>query len=277
MWRLLGNRIFIVFLLTFLLVVGVGLSAGENIVLAQIQGVVSTVISPLQKVFYVSAGWIEGNVAFLGEMNTLRDKNRELNEKVTMLEQEKQKYSEMVNENKRLREVLGLKEQYNQFEFIGANIIAKDPGNWFYVFTADRGSKDGVSNNQPVVTSNRLIGRVLQTGFNSSKIISIIDSDSSVHGRLSRTREYVVIRGDLTLREQGLCKMEFIPLEADIEVGDIVETSGLGEIYPKGIIIGKIKEIRQSSRDINRYAIIEPAVDFKRLEEVFIWKTKEEK
>lgn len=275
MRRLLGNRIFIIALLTFVLLIGVGLSVGENLAFMRLQGIVTMILSPMQKVFYVSADWVEKKVVFVKEMNSLQEANRELSEKVAILEQEKQKYSEMINENKRFREVLGLKEQFSQFDFVGANIIAKDPGNWFYVFTVDRGAKDGVGNNQPVVSSNRLVGRVLQSGINSSKIISIIDADSSVHCRLSRSREYVVVRGDLALKDQGLLRMEFIPLEADIEVGDIVETSGLGEVFPKGIIVGKVKEIRQGSKDVNRYAIVEPAADFKRLEEVFIWKNKE--
>jgi len=87
----------------------------------------------------------------------------------------------------------------------------------------------------------------------------------------------VFVKGDLQLKNQGLCRLDNIFPDMDIAVGDTIETSGLGGIYPKGIIIGKVKEVRRKTNDLNRYAIIEPAVDFKRLEEVFVLESKNNK
>jgi len=114
----------------------------------------------------------------------------------------------------------------------------------------------------------------MQTDLFTSKVISIIDEDSSISARLSKTSDLVVVKGDRKLKEQGLCIMNYIPADADVSAGDRVETSGVGGIYPKGILIGTVKEVRQRTNDLDRYAIIEPVVDFKRLEEVFILKPK---
>ena len=187
---------------------------------------------------------------------------------------ENEKLIELKVKNEELRRALDIKDQYSNMDMIGANIIAKDMGNWFDIFTIDRGSKDGISNNYPIVTSNGLVGRVMQTDVFSSKVIAIIDEDSSISARLSRTSDLVIVKGDRKLKEQGLCIMNYIPADADISAGDRVETSGVGGIYPKGILIGKVKEVRQRTNELDRYAIIEPVVDFKRLEEVFILKDK---
>ena len=173
-----------------------------------------------------------------------------------------------------LLEALNIKNQLKEFDYISTNIIAKDPGNWFNIFTIDKGSTNAVNNNSVVVASKGLVGRVMVSGPFSAKVISIIDIDSSVSARLTKNRGLVDVKGDITLRDQGLCKMYNIDPGVDIAVGDSVETSGVGGIFPKGIKIGEIKEIRQVNNELDRYAIIEPAVDFNRLEDVFVLKSK---
>jgi len=120
------------------------------------------------------------------------------------------------------------------------------------------------------------VGRVLRADLTSSKVISIIDEDSVVSCWLSKSGGgHVMVRGDLTLKEQGLCMMYNIPQNVDVAVGDVVETSGLGGIYPKGILVGRVEEIVNAEDKYFRYAIIKPEVDFKKLREVYILKIKE--
>jgi len=161
------------------------------------------------------------------------------------------------------------------FEPVGCTIIAKDPGNWFEVFTINRGSKDGIEINAPVITAYGLVGRVSQVDLFTSKVTSIIDMDSTVAARVSRSRDILIVRGDAALRNSGLCRMDYISPEVDIMPGDIIETSGLGGIYPKGIIIGQVKEVIRNEGQYDSYAIITPVVDFKRLEEVIVLKEKQ--
>jgi len=156
----------------------------------------------------------------------------------------------------------------------GANIIANDAGNWFNTFTVDRGTNDGVQRNSTVISGRGLVGRVSVCGPSTSKVISIIDVDSTVSARVTKTGLRGFVKGDIKLKDKGLCRLEFVAENVDVSVGDRVETSGLGGYFPKGIIIGTIKEIRQINSELNRYAIVEPAVDFERIEEVFVLKNK---
>jgi rod shape-determining protein MreC len=253
------------------------LTTNENSKLYWLTSPVRTVLSPFQKLFSFSGQKVESSVAFFKDISAVKQENEELKEKLDKLEKEN---SELIGYREKIRELkaaLNLKDQFSEFDLLGANIIAKDAGNWFNTFSIDRGSRDQISVNYPVLNSKGLIGRVSSPDIFSSKVISIIDVDSTVSGRISKTRDLVVVRGDITLKDQGLCRMDYIPSDADVAVGDTIETSGLGGIYPKGIIIGRVKATSQKTDEMGRYAIIEPVVDFKRIEEVFVLKAKTNK
>lgn len=279
MLRFLKSKVFWLVFATVLILVVLGISTGGGRHFSDTGNgnIISTIISPVQKLFYLSGQKVKDSISFFTEMRNIRDENERLKLKVAELEVENRKVTELTEENGRLRNALGFKMQFSDFQQVAANIIAKDPGNWFYIFTIDKGTRDGVYVNATVATSNGLVGHVFDAGFNSSKVITVIDEDSAVSCRLTKTRDIVILRGDLTLKEEALCRLDYIPPDVDIMVGDMVETSGLGGIFPKGILVGKIKEIRQSGHDLNRYAIVEPTVDFKRLEEVFVLLDKNRK
>ena len=122
---------------------------------------------------------------------------------------------------------------------MGCSIIAKDPGNWFEVFTINRGKNDKITADSPVITAYGLVGRVSKTDLISSRVVSIIDIDSTVSARLSKTRDLIVVRGDVELKGKGLCRADYIPPNTDVMPGDTVETSGIGGIYPKELLLGR--------------------------------------
>lgn len=274
MLRLFKNKRFILLFITIVLLVVIGLSSIQNNKINYVGDIFSTILSPFQRFINFSDKKINDFFAHFEDINKLRKENEALRETVDELVYENEKLIDFKIKNEELRKALDIKDQYSSMDMIGANIIAKDIGNWFDIFTIDRGTKDNISNDYPIVTSRGLVGRVMQTDFLSSKVISIIDEDSSISARLSKTSDVVVIKGDRKLKNQGLCILNYIPADADISAGDKVETSGMGGIYPKGIVIGKVKEVRQRTNELDRYAIIQPSVDFKRLEEVFILKEK---
>lgn len=274
MRRLFKNKLFVLGLVTILILIIMGVSSRQDSRLNWLSGAVNVAFSPIQKMFSISGQKVQSGLSFFQDIKAVKKENEELRSKVDQLEKEKMELQGYREENKELRQALNLKSQFSDYDFIGANVIAKDPGNWFNIFNIDVGKKESISNKFPVITSKGLVGSVESAGVFSSKIISIIDMDSTISGRISKTRDIVRIKGDITLKDQGLCKMDYIPPEVDLSVGDTIETSGLGGIFPKGIVIGKVKEIRQTNNELTRYAIIEPAVDFKRLEQVFVLKSK---
>jgi len=272
--RLFKNKIFILISITIILLIVMGLSSVQNGKINYVGDIFSTILSPFQRFINYSDKKINDFFAHFEDIDKLRKENEVLKQKVHELVYENEKLIDLKIKNEELRRALDIKDQYSTMDMVGANIIAKDMGNWFDIFTIDRGTKDGIEIDYPVVTSNGLVGRVMQTDLFTSKVISIIDEDSSISARLSKTSDLVVVKGDRKLKDQGLCIMNYIPADADVSAGDRVETSGVGGIYPKGILIGTVKEVRQRTNELDRYAIIEPVVDFKRLEEVFILKPK---
>ncbi len=272
MLRLFKSKWFVVALVTIILIVVMALSANENSKLNWLNNIISVPMAPVQG-FVTSVGQkVEDSITFFKEVQTIKEENERLRAEISELEQRNREISSLEEKNEELRQALSLKEQFSGYQFLGGNIIAIDPDNWFNVFKVDIGSRDGVHRDSPVLTSSKgLVGRVLSSDSTSSNIVTVIDEEFAASAWISKAGGgHAVVRGDINLKEKGLCKMEYIPLEVDVEVGDVIETSGLGGIYPKGIVIGEVIEVRKTNSELNRYAIIQPAADFKRLEEVYI-------
>ncbi|HOQ75886.1 MAG TPA: rod shape-determining protein MreC [Thermoclostridium sp.] len=275
MRRLLKSKLFIVALVVVVILTLAVVSAGEGSGIRVIGNIISVPIAPLQSVISFIAERISGIFDYFRDVKITKAENEELLQRISELEKENRELERLERENKELRDALNFLDQMESFEPVGCTIIAKDPGNWFEVFTINRGSKDGIEINAPVITAYGLVGRVSQVDLFTSKVTSIIDMDSTVAARVSRSRDILIVRGDAALRNSGLCRMDYISPEVDIMPGDIIETSGLGGIYPKGIIIGQVKEVIRNEGQYDSYAIITPVVDFKRLEEVIVLKEKQ--
>lgn len=277
MLRLFRTKWFIVSLITIVLLVVMGVSANKNSKLNWLNNIISVPLTPVQSFLSSIGQKVEDGLSFFKDMEAVKKENEVLKAEVTELQKQIRELSVLKGKNEELRRALSLKEQFGDYTFLGANIIAIDPGNWFNVFKVDIGSREGVQSDCPVVTSAKgLVGRLLSSDITSSKVVTIIDEESAVSGWISKAGGgHAIVRGDMALKEKGLCKMDYIPLEVDVEVGDVIETSGLGGIYPKGIVIGEVIEVRKTNSELDRYAIIQPAADFKRLEEVYVLKSNE--
>ena len=191
-----------------------------------------------------------------------------LKERVKLLEQQQLEMDEVLRENQRLKRLLDFKQENNPIMVAGVQITGKNPGNWFNTMTIDCGSDQGVSVNMAMVNDQGLIGRVTEVSSNWAKVRAIVDGQSSISAIVERTRDNGMIKGNNTFTtEDGLCQMINLPLDSDIVVGDRIITSGLGEIFPKGIPIGEVIEVVDEKREKYITAIVQPAVDFQRLEE----------
>jgi len=272
--RLFTNKIFILTLIVVLMLSLAAVSYSEKNGVNMISNIVSVPAAPLQRAFTFMTEKVNDFFGYFEDVKATKAENEELHKKISDLERQILDIEKLTKENEELRNALNFKNQYEEYEFIGSSIIAKDPSNWFDVFTINRGSKDGILTDCPVITSYGLVGRVSKTDLVSSRVVSIIDMDSTVSARLSKSRDIIVVRGDLELRSMGQCRADYIPPDADVMPGDTVETSGIGGIYPQGVIIGKVVKVIKNEGQYDSYAIIEPVVDFKRLEEVIVMKKK---
>jgi rod shape-determining protein MreC len=271
MYNFLKNKYFIALLLiTISIFILMAISSGEETGDNFIGNTINTVVYPVQRIASGIGRSTQSALVFLSEISSLKQKNELLTEEVYQLGEKNRQLQHLSQENDRLREIIGLKERITEYDLIGAQIVAKHPGNWFEIFTIDKGTENGIRNKSAVITNKGLVGYVYEIGTNYARVMSMIDSDSSISAIIVRTRDNAVVKGELSLQNQGLCIMNYISPDADIVIGDSVETTGLGGIYPKGLYIGKIKEIKKDTHGISYFAIVEPAVDFKRLEEVFV-------
>lgn len=272
--RIFKSRLFLLLFTTLILLVALGITSVQADSPGWLGNIFNTVLSPLQEMFSFSGNKLNGSVSFFKDAKDIRMQNQRLVKENETLRKEVRELDKYKKENIELRKALNLKEEFKDYKYYGANIIAKDMGNWFNVFTIDTGTADGIEKYSPVITGAGLVGKVTGTGKFTSKVISIIDVDSAISARLSKSGAIVTVKGDLSFQDKGLCRMDITDASADIAAGDEVETSGLNDLFPipKGILIGTVKEVRKSSDGLSRYAIIEPAVNFLNLENVFVLK-----
>lgn len=228
------------------------------------------VVSPVQKFFSSIGNSVGGFFEFVGNMKGYQEENEKLSEQVEQQGQRLREMEAFEKENQRLRALLELKDNNADKDMVGCEVIAKDPGNWFDVFTLDKGKNYNIKKNDVVVTNKGLVGRITEVGNNWAKVVAIIDTDSSVGAVLTRTQDIAIVDGDMALSGSGQCRLSSVTSGSSLVVGDEVETSGLGGIYPKGILIGTVSEVKTDATGYSQYAIIDTAVDFERIREVLV-------
>ncbi len=229
---------------------------------------VSYVVVPIQKGVNVFGDWVIDKINFVKNINSLEEMNSDLAREVDKLRYENKNLQQDKAELERLRNLYELDKKYPSYPKIGASIINKDPSNWYNVFVIDKGTNDGLKVDMVVIAGNGLVGHIFEVGPGYAKVITIIDDSSRVSAKIFRTSDTCIVQGEKEYA--GYNKVEFIDESAKIIVGDEIVTSHLSDVYPPGILIGTIREINENPNLLNKSAVIEPAVDFKHLEEVLV-------
>jgi len=210
-------------------------------------------------------GGIETGIA---SKKMLAERNLELSRRIGRLKYENQALLEYYYENRRLREMLGFKEKSSpSYELRAARVIARSPELWYQSLTIDLGEADGIKKDMVVIGPDGLIGRVFATSARTAEVMLITDRESAVGALVQETRTHGVVEG---MGDRSQLKMTNIPYDAAIEKGQTVVTSGLGQVFPKGIRIGKIIKVGKENSGLLKYAILQPTVNLNSLEEVFL-------
>jgi len=275
--RLLKNRkwlIPVVFIILAMVVVSI--TSKNQSVLENIEVPLVAVLSPAQKVLSDLGFSIRETLSALPQFFYLKQENEALKNQVAELLQYKQNLIEYQKENQELRNLLGFRQRSFQYDLEAAEVIARDPSNWFNVITIDKGEKHGIKKDMAVITDKGLVGCIISTTADTSKVMLITDERSSVSAMIQRTRDNGVVKGTIAPAPSGFLKMVFLPHDANLVKGDIVISSGLGGLIPKGIVIGEVEETSKESYELMQYAIVKPSVDFLKLERVFVIKGEKE-
>ena len=255
--------------ITALCAAAMAITAGFKAAPAAMESAAGFLIAPVQRAFTSSSLWVSEKMNFLGHLGVLESENSRLNAEAEELRIENSRLKQVDAENERLSALLDIDRKYIVYEKTGANVIAKDPGNWYTAFLIDKGTKDGIEKNMVVLGSGGLVGRVLEARYNYAKVISIIEDTSSVSAKSARSEDTGFLRGDIRLGLEGLCRMEFAVEDADVMIGDEIVTSHLSEIYPAGITIGYVTEVSQGGNGLKE-AIVKPNMDFRHLDAVLV-------
>jgi len=189
--------------------------------------------------------------------------NEALNAQVAELSQEVIRLRELSIENERLRGLLSFKKK-TPYKVIGVRVVGRDASNWYNTIVIDKGSNQNLVVGMALVAPSGLVGKVTEVGSSISRGMLILNPNSRVGAIVQRSRDEGVVEGSL----KGLLRMKYISKDADLKAGDLVISSGLGGVFPKGVAIGKIKDIGTEADGLHLYAWVEPAVDFSKLEEV---------
>ena len=232
----------------------------------------SNIVMPIQNGLTYIKNQFSGNDTFFTDINNLKSENEELSKRNSELEQSLRELENIRTENETLKEYLGLAEKYSEYKTIPGYIINKDISNYSDIIVINIGSDDGVQPNMTVIADEGLVGYVISVTPNTSKVQTIIDPATSISASLSTTKDSLICKG--TLEDNSLLKAMYIPTNANIIQGDSIETSGLGGIYPKGIRIGNVKKVTNTQNLVDRYASIQTAVDFEKLDTVLVINNK---
>ena len=257
-------------LLVTILVLLAFITVGKKTNATIFDNVIGVVVTPVQDAVSSITGWFGNAISSVRSETDLSKENEELKATIALLTQDIDRLSLYEEENKRLTELLEIKQKYADHKSTAANITAKEPGSFYDSFVINKGSKDGLSANMALTSADGLVGHIYETGLTYSKAVSIIDSRSSVSAKNLRSLDIGIVKGDYSLMASGLCKMEYIDADADIVVGDEIVTSHLSDIYPEGLTIGFVKEVYTDNNGLTKYAVIEPATDLKHLDTLLV-------
>ncbi len=234
------------------------------------EDVVLRLVTPVQSWFSNRARGVGDVVQTLRDLRTLRDENARLRQENDALIIENVQLKEAEAENERLRRLLDFTRTNPSYDYrggeVGARVIGHDPSAYLDFVIIDLGERQGASLDMPVVTERGLVGRITEVHDTSSEVLLITDVNSAVTALIQTSRAMGVVRG---LAGGGLL-LDQVPQDVEVHEGEIVITSGLGDSFPRGLVIGQISNVYQRDYEMFQQARVRPTVDFRNLEQVLV-------
>ncbi len=201
----------------------------------------------------------------------VKKENVALKQKLTKLSAKVEELKEIKIANERLRNLLEFKKTL-QNEAVSAEVVAKGASSWLNTIIIDKGKKHGILPGLAVVTEKGIVGHTIYTTNNFAQVLLIIDNNSGIDVINRRSRAKGIAKG----LKDSLCKIDYLLNKEDVKIDDTIITSGMDGIYPKGLLVGKVISVTKSDYELFQNTIVEPFVDFDKLEEVLVIIKKEE-
>lgn len=258
-------------LLTAVLAVASALMPAAPTLLGNALGVVT---APLRSGVNAVTGWFQDKYDRNANYDALVEENQRLREENAMLQRQAREGQADSEENQRLREALGVRDKRRDFEFETATILSRSATSWEASLTLSKGSIHDVEAGDCVIDSlGNLVGVVSKVGVNWCSVITLLDPELEMGALIFRTDGAAILEGDFGLMPEGKLKMSYLPDNDQLISGDVVLTSGKGGVYPSGLMVGTVDEVRTEESGMSRYAVLTPAADLDNLTQVFIIKS----
>ena len=232
--------------------VGGRMSPGANIF--------GTVTAPFRSLASKISGGISSFVEVYTEGEKLNIKNAELETEISELRKKLADYEQAVSENEFYKNYLDIKDANPSFKFMAATLISRDKEDPYKGFIINKGSVNGVSAHDPVITNEGLVGYIGEVGLTTSKVVTVLSAELTAGALDNRTSDSGVLSGSAELASEGLTKFYNLSRSCNIAVGDYVVTSGEG-IFPKGLLIGTVQTIGSDKYNTSIYANVKPFAD----------------
>lgn len=230
---------------------------------------VQSLIAPFQRATSGVGGAGTGFFQYVASLRSAAAENTQLKQRIEQIEMELNQLRAERDENGRLRSLLEFKEK-SQYQMVTGRVIARDPSLWFDTITINRGSSSGVELNMPVVTPGGIVGRIIGVGPWSAQVMLITDERAAagaVVGQLGQSNALGSVRG---LGENGLLEMRYVSGLEEVNTGDYVVTTGQDSIYPPGLNVGEVVEVKKGSATVAHVIYIKPGARLNALGEVAV-------
>ena len=234
------------------------------------ESIFGVILEPFQKISNNISSKVTSTLDMLFNAEKYYNENIQLKETLNEIYNDIIDYDKIARENEQLRVLLNLTEEHEDFVFSApCTVIARATNDPYRSFTIDKGSNDGIAPYDPVITSSGLVGVCYDVARSTSRVRTLYSPRTAVGVTVVRTKATGIIEGDYEFAEEGLCRMRYISESSDIEVGDIIVTSG-SETFPANQLVGTVKEVGMEDSGLSKYAIIEPAINPDNVSTVFV-------
>lgn len=234
----------------------------------------NTLVSPFRSAYTAVATWFNDKQNYYRDTTALLEENDALRKRVAQLEADLRQAADDSEENKVLRDALELSQQRRDLELENAMITERSATNWTSSLTLNKGTSHGVEAGDAVIDgTGNLVGVVREVGMNWCTVLTVVDTDTSLGAQVFRTKDLGLAAGNFSLMEQNRLRLEMLPAGCQLLTGDLVQTSGLGDYYPSGLVIGTVEEVLVDDSGAASYAILVPSADLAALTEVFVIKS----
>jgi len=257
----IGILVFLIFLALIFLSSNAGKSKSWNPVVKILIELLAPVQKSVKKGVSYSTGLWDKYIALIGT----HEENKRLRAELNRLIIENSRQREIILTFERIHNMLRARD-YAGGDYLAAQVIGRDPTGWFRSVIIDRGKNSGIKEGMPVVNADGVVGQIVSVSYRYSKVLLLIDQNSAVDCIIERSRDSGIVKGISSEK----CALDYVLKTSDVRTGDIVVTSGLDRVFPKGNHIGKVIEVRDAPDGLFKDIKIKPSVDFARLEEVLV-------